>query len=92
MGRLCFYGPLRQIFRLKLKHVCDKFKVWNKGTFGRIEGRKQNALDSIMKLDEKEAAGGLSEGERILRMTAKDEFGRVVEMEEIVWKQKSRVH
>lgn len=44
-----------------------------------------------MKLDEKEVADGLSDEKRILRMDAKDEFGRAIEMEGIMWKQKTRV-
>lgn len=35
---------------------------------------------------------GLLDEERCCRMVAKDEFSKLVELEEIMWKQKSRVH
>lgn len=49
-------------------------------------------MESIKNLDEKEALDGLLEDERILRLVAKDEYGWVVEIEEITWKKKSKVH
>lgn len=44
-----------------------------------------------MKWDEKENLEGLSDEKRVLRVEAKDEYGRAAKMEEIMWKQKSRV-
>lgn len=41
-------------------------------------------MESIKKLDEKETLGGLSEEERIIRLVAKDEYRRMIEMKEIM--------
>lgn len=85
------YGPPGQQFRLKLKFIHDQLRVCNKNVFGNLDEMNNKALKNIKKWDVKEAQQGLSEEERILRITAKDDYGRVVEMEGIMSKQKSRV-
>lgn len=86
------FGLPRQIFRLKLKFIHNKLRRWNKNVFGNIEERKIKALESIKKWNEKVMHEGFSNEERSLMMATKDEFSRVVEMEEIMWKQKAKVH
>lgn len=83
--------PPDQRFCLKLKLLRDRQKVWNKEVFGKIEVRKEAILKDIWKFDLKEISAGLSEGERTARNILRDEYERVLSMEDAMWHQKSRI-
>jgi len=61
-------------------------KKWNREVFEDIRLRKFNLMGSINANDEKEDAVGLIDRRR----RDKEELGRVLELEEIPWRQKSR--
>jgi len=74
----------------KLKFVKEQLKKWNKKVFGDIKLRKYKLLDSVNALDVKEESDGLSSDEIDQRREAREELTRVLHMEEISWRQKSR--
>jgi len=74
----------------KLKFVKEELKKWNKEVFGDIKLRKYKLLDSVNALDVKEESDGLSSDEIDQRREAREELARVLHMEEISWRPKSR--
>jgi len=73
----------------KLKVVKVELKKWNKDVFGDVKVRKYNLLNSVNALDKKEKSVGLLW--RLNRGGAdREELGRILQMEEISWRQKSR--
>jgi len=74
----------------KLKGVKLSLKKWNKEVFGNIKVRKFNLLNSVNDLDEKEESIVLSFVEIDQRRRDREELGKVLQMEEISWRQKSR--
>lgn len=85
------HDPPGQRFRLKLKGLRDVLRVWNKEVFGDIDRKKKSCLDDILRWDKKEGDEGLDEDDLIAWKEAHQELERVLEMEEIMWPQKSRV-
>lgn len=57
--------------RLKLKHLRDRFSVWNKESFGLVEEKKKNLLEEIHFWDASEEQGILHESQRQMRDLAK---------------------
>lgn len=84
-------GPSGQKFRQKLKLLREKLRAWNKDTFGNVEVRKASFLEEIRLIDDKEETSGLSEEDKAVRHHLKEDFERVLCMEEMLWKQKSKV-
>ena len=72
----------------KLKVVKEELKKWNKEVFRDVKEYK--LLDSINALDVKEESDGLSSDEIDQRREAREELARVLHMEEISWRPKSR--
>lgn len=54
-------------------------------------GKKEAILKDIQTIDLKENSDGLSEGERITRDILNEEYERMLSMEEVMWRQKSRI-
>lgn len=84
-------GLPSQRFQLKLKGIKDNLKTWNREVFGNIITRKKICLEKIQRWDLKEGEEGLEEDERLARKDTQKEYERVLKMEEIMWRQKSRV-
>lgn len=81
---------LGKMFRLKLKLLREKLQVWNRDSFGKVEVRLQSLLKEIHLIDEEESSALLEE-DRAAYQLLKEEYERVLCMEEMLWKQKSRV-
>lgn len=84
-------GPLGQRFRLTLKLLRKKLRAWNMDVFRRIDRRIKAALENIRVLDSKEEREGLLDEDRVAREQYKMDYERALSMEELMWKQKSRV-
>lgn len=84
-------GHPGQRFRLKLKSIRDRLQVWTKEVFGDLNTKKKACLEKIQNWDLKEGEESLEDRERIERMEAQQKFSQILEIEEILWKQKSRV-
>ncbi len=65
-------------------------KIWNEEEFGNIEGRKNSLLSSVKSLDALEDAQPLSDAELAQRDQERTELERIILMDEICWRQKSR--
>lgn len=75
----------------KLKLLKEDLKVWNREVFGRVDIRIFKALEEIRELDEKAGSGVLSSEEDASRVERRQELERLLLLEEISWRQKSRV-
>lgn len=79
------------IFGQKLRKLKKKIIRWNKEDFERLEISKNKYLAKIQKLDMLEQERQLSEEERVIKGEAIFEYSKLLKMEEISWRQKSRV-
>jgi hypothetical protein len=86
-----FIGSPSRVLARKLKALKGDLKSWNKSTFGDVGLKKNWAMGDILRLDEKEFQGVLSHAERLLREDLKIEVDRLAHLEEVSWRQKSRV-
>ena len=85
-----FSGSPSFILAEKLKFLKAKLKEWNINTFGRVEYRKNMALEQMEYWDAKEKINRLSLEELEARNEAREEYKKWVLLEEITWRQKSR--
>ncbi|KAL6348556.1 hypothetical protein AAG906_016066 [Vitis piasezkii] len=85
-----FSGSASFILAEKLKFMKVKLKEWNRNSFGRVEYRKNTALEQMEYWDAKEKTSRLSLEELEERNEAKEEYKKWVLLEEITWRQKSR--
>ena len=85
-----FNGSASFILAEKLKVVKSKLKEWNRDVFGRVEYRKNLALDQLQFWDAKEKTNKLSLEEMDARREARKEYKKWVLLEEMTWRQKSR--
>ena len=85
-----FSGSPSFIFAEKLKFLKAKLKEWNGNTFGRVEYRKNLALEHMEFWDAKEKISRLSLEELEARDEAREDYKKWVGLEEIMWRQKSR--
>ncbi|RVW65101.1 hypothetical protein CK203_034942 [Vitis vinifera] len=74
----------------KLKFLKAKLKEWNRNTFGRVEYRKNLALEQMEFWDAKEKISRLSLEELEARNEAREDYKKWVLLEEITLRQKSR--
>ena len=74
----------------KLKVVKDELKKWNIEVFEDIKLRKYNLIDSINALDVKEEFVGLSIEDIEQMRSDRKQLGKILQLEEISWRQKSR--
>ena len=85
-----FNGSASFILAEKLKVVKIKLKEWNRDVFGRVDYRKNLALEQLQFWDEKEKTNRLSLEEMDARREAMEDFKKWVLLEEVTWRQKSR--
>ncbi|RVW17454.1 Transposon TX1 uncharacterized 149 kDa protein [Vitis vinifera] len=83
-----FSGFSSFILGEKLKVLKAKLKEWNKDIFGRVEYRKDLALEQVEFWDAKEKISRLSLEELEARKEAREEYNKWVLLEEITWRQK----
>ncbi|RVW12312.1 Transposon TX1 uncharacterized 149 kDa protein [Vitis vinifera] len=85
-----FSGSSSFILAEKLKVLKFKLKEWNRDIFGRVEFRKDLALNQVEFWDAKEKTSKLSLEELEARKEAREEYKKWVLLEEKTWRQKSR--
>lgn len=85
-----FQGSASFVWAKKIKHLKEQIKIWNKSEFGQLEVQEENIKLCISELDEKEEGDGLSVQDRIQQAELKRNFCKLVDMEVLSWKQKSR--
>ncbi|RVW43419.1 putative mitochondrial protein [Vitis vinifera] len=85
-----FNGAASYVLAEKLKVVKTKLKEWNRDVFGRVEYRKNVALEQMQFWDAKEKISRLTVEEMEARREAREEYKKWVLLEEVTWRQKSR--
>ncbi|XP_022850571.1 uncharacterized protein LOC111372446 [Olea europaea var. sylvestris] len=86
-----FRGSPSYVLDQKLKALKGDLKRWNEKEVGDVNWRKNQCTLEIEKLDRKEECRGLGGDERERHQELRGDLERLVEMEEISWRQKSRV-
>jgi hypothetical protein len=86
-----FRGSPSYVLHQKLKALKGDLKKWNAEVVGDIDCRKTQCLSDIEELDRQEESRGLDGEERERRGMLRGELERLVVMDEIAWRQKSRV-
>ena len=75
----------------KLKALKEDLKKWNKQVFGDVGLRRQQLECDLQSFDEKESTSFLTSEEHVLREACKSELENLAILEEVSWRQKSRV-
>ncbi|XP_022880574.1 uncharacterized protein LOC111397830 [Olea europaea var. sylvestris] len=86
-----FRGSPSYVLDCKLKALKIDLKRWNEELVGDVNHCKTQCLSVIEELDRREESRGLTGEERVTRGELREELERLVEMEEITWRQKSRI-
>lgn len=71
---------------MKLKLLRDRLRGWNREIFGKVERRKDSIRHELTVLDAKEESEGLSEEDRLRRLSLKGDFERTLLMKEVLWR------
>ena len=79
------------ILARKLKALKEDFKKWNEEEFGDLAFRKICLLSELLGLDAREDLLGLSQEDQTRRSQIKSEVAHLASLEEISWRQKSRI-
>lgn len=83
-------GSTSYNFAQKLKLVKQHVVKWKREEFGEVETKKVSCLEQIKKLEIKEMVDGLEDG-KDAKASTEQEYQRLLRMEEIDWRQKSRI-
>ncbi len=86
-----FRGTPSYVLSQKLKALKEDLKKWNKQVFGDVGLRRQQLECDLQSFDEKESTSFLTSEERVLREACKSELENLAILEEVSWRQKSRV-
>lgn len=86
-----FEGTVGFTLAQKLKALNEAIKVWNREVLGRVETRKFECLSKIEPIDMQEQTFDTSEEQRSERENLKKANHSWLCMEEISWKQKTRI-
>ena len=86
-----FSGTPSFVFAKKLKTLKEDIVQWNRLEFGHVGRKKTQLLEILKLLDAKEGEFGLSDAESCERVMARSEVKNLLSLEEISWRQKSRM-
>lgn len=87
----CFSGSPSFILAHKLKALKEDLKKWNMEEFRDLAFRKKCLLSELLGLDGREDLSGLSQEDQSHRIQIKGEIANLASLEEISWRQKSRI-
>ncbi|KAK4581675.1 hypothetical protein RGQ29_025026 [Quercus rubra] len=90
-NRHSFSGTPSFVFAKKLKALKEDIVQWNRLEFGHVSRKKSQLLETLKLLDAKEGEFGLSDAESCERAVARSEVENLLSLEEISWRQKSRM-
>ncbi|KAG7951253.1 hypothetical protein I3843_13G156700 [Carya illinoinensis] len=85
-----FTGNPSFILACKLKTLKQDLKKWNLEVFGSIDNQKNTLMEELQDFEARELTGDLSEEALARKMVVVIELEKVLLMEEISWRQKSR--
>ena len=84
-------GSPNFILGRKLKALKGDLKKWNNKELGDLVFRKKCLLSKLLGLDAREDLSGLSHEDQTRRTQIKGEIAHLASLEEIPWRQKSRL-
>ena len=84
-------GNSAKIFVSKLRKLRIFLKNWSKNVFGNIKIKKDKLLSEILVFNKIEENRPLKLAERNVLANLKEELNSILEKEEVMWKQRSRV-
>ncbi|KAK4594003.1 hypothetical protein RGQ29_017898 [Quercus rubra] len=90
-NRHSFFGTPSFVFAKKLKALKEDIIQWNRLEFGHVSRKKTQLLETLKLLNAKEGEFGLSDAETCERAMARSEVENLLSLEEISWRQKSRM-
>lgn len=90
-NRHSFSGTPSFVFAKKLKALKEDIVQWNRLEFGHVGRKKTQLLEALKLLDAKEGEFGLSDAETCERVAVRSEVEKLLSLEEISWRQKSRM-
>ena len=90
MAKPSISGSFSFVLASKLKALKGILKVWNEEVFGKVELKRKEALSRISFWDEVEKDKELSLAEAKEREKAREIYKEWVDLEEVLWRQKSR--
>ncbi|KAL0011411.1 hypothetical protein SO802_006519 [Lithocarpus litseifolius] len=90
-NRHSFSGTPSFVFAKKLKALKEDIIQWNRSEFGHVGRKKTLLLEALKLLDGKEGESGLSDAESCERVLVRSEIEHLSFLEEISWRQKSRM-
>ena len=79
------------MFAKKLKALKEDIIQWNRLEFGHVGHKKKQLLEALTLLDAKEGEFGLFDAEACERVVVRSEVENLLSLEEISWRQKSRM-
>ena len=91
MGNYHFHGTPSYILAKKLTALKSDLKKWTETDFGNIAAKKQLLWSKLNGLDLKEDHHSLTKEEKLEKTTLRTEFEKAALLEEISWRQKSKV-
>lgn len=86
-----FEGSTSFCLAQKLKALKQEIKNWNKVEFGKVEAHKNGCLKNLEMLDARDQLGIISNAKKIEREEVCRRYTDWLRLEEISWRQKSRV-
>lgn len=86
-----FSGTPSHVFAKELKALKEDIIQWNCKEFGNVSHQRKELLGVLDSLDAKEGDLGLSKAETPERNTMRSQAKHLLSLEEILWKQKSRM-
>ena len=89
-GSYQFTGTPSFVFSNKLKALKEDLKKWNEDEFGHVTMKKNMMMADLRELDVVEESRPLSAEEKCKRELTSVELDKLILMEEISWRQKSR--
>ena len=90
-NRYSFFGTPSYVFAKKLKALKEDIIQWNCSEFGHAGHKKTQLLEALKFLDAKEGEFGLFDVDTCERVVVRSEVENFLSLEEISWRQKSRV-
>jgi hypothetical protein len=86
-----FHGTPSFVLACKLKALKQNLKTWNAEVFGNVERNKRKLFEELQAFDTIEGSRALVEGDLLKKSEIVIELERCFLLEEVSWRQKSRV-
>uniref|UniRef100_A0A2N9H476 Reverse transcriptase domain-containing protein n=1 Tax=Fagus sylvatica TaxID=28930 RepID=A0A2N9H476_FAGSY len=90
-GSYEFHGSPSFVLASKLKVLKEDIKKWNREVFGDVHIKKLELMKELQQLEDKENQGLFTGEDRVQRLNTQAELERTLLLDEVSWRQKSRV-